>query len=160
MYEDKLDGRIANGYFDSEAAEMRAAQAAIMRELEAHQTANRSYIEEGVQLLELAHRCGRPVRESAASGETQTPELSYSRTALGKAANSPQNIDNRLMCWQLRSRRNSSGWERDRRKRPNMRYGSPQNLVSNGLSWAQVIENKRRIGGDERGTDDSHSTAA
>ena len=47
MYEDKLDGRIANGYFDSEAAEMRAAQAAIMRELEAHQTANRSYIEEG-----------------------------------------------------------------------------------------------------------------
>src|ERR1035438_10536864 len=38
--------------------------------------------------------CGRPVRESAASGETQTPELSYSRTALGKAANSPQNIDN------------------------------------------------------------------
>ncbi|HME06373.1 MAG TPA: hypothetical protein VKG25_04950, partial [Bryobacteraceae bacterium] len=33
-----------------------AAQAAIMRDLEAHQTANRSYIEEGVQLLELAHR--------------------------------------------------------------------------------------------------------
>ena len=35
---------------------MRAAQTAIMRDLEAHQTANRSYIEEGVQLLELAHR--------------------------------------------------------------------------------------------------------
>ena len=28
--------------------------------------------------------------------------------------------------------------------------GSPQNPVSNGLSWAQVIETNRRIGGDER----------
>ena len=56
MYEDKLDGRIANEFFDSKAAEMRAAQTAIIRDLAAHQTANRSYIEEGVQLLELAHR--------------------------------------------------------------------------------------------------------
>jgi hypothetical protein len=34
---------------------MRTEQARIMRDLEAHQAANRSYIEEGVQLLELAH---------------------------------------------------------------------------------------------------------
>ena len=54
MYMDKLDGRIGNEFFDAKAAETRAAQAAIMRDLEAHQTANRSYIEEGVQLLELA----------------------------------------------------------------------------------------------------------
>jgi DNA invertase Pin-like site-specific DNA recombinase len=56
MYEDKLDGRIANEFFDSKAAEIRAAQTTIIRDLGAHQTANRSYIEEGVQLLELAHR--------------------------------------------------------------------------------------------------------
>lgn len=55
MYEDKLDGRIGSAFFDAKAAEMRTAQAATMRDLEAHQTANRSYIEEGVQLLELAH---------------------------------------------------------------------------------------------------------
>jgi|SRR5271157_2124343 len=55
MYEDKLDGRIGNDFFDTKAAEMPAAQTAVMRDLEAHQTANRSYIEEGVQLLELAH---------------------------------------------------------------------------------------------------------
>ena len=55
MYEDKLDGRIGSDFFDAKAAEMRAAQTAIMRDLGAHQTANRSYIEEGVQLLELAH---------------------------------------------------------------------------------------------------------
>jgi hypothetical protein len=51
---DKLDGRIGNAFFDAKAAETRAAQAAIMRDLAAQQTANRSYIEEGVQLLELA----------------------------------------------------------------------------------------------------------
>jgi site-specific DNA recombinase len=45
MYEDKLDGRIGNDFFDAKAYEMRAAQAAIMRDLQAHQTANRSYIE-------------------------------------------------------------------------------------------------------------------
>ena len=55
MYMDKLDGRIGNEFFDAKAAETRAALAAITRDLEAHQTANRSYIEEGVQLLELAH---------------------------------------------------------------------------------------------------------
>jgi DNA invertase Pin-like site-specific DNA recombinase len=55
MYEDKLDGRIDNDYFDAKAAEMRDEQARIRRDVEAHQTANRSYIEEGVQLLELAH---------------------------------------------------------------------------------------------------------
>ena len=56
MYEDKLDGRIGNDYFDTKAAEMRAVQASIMRDIQAHQTANHNYIEEGVQLLELAHK--------------------------------------------------------------------------------------------------------
>ena len=56
MYMDKLDGRIGNEFFDTKAAETREAQAAIMRDLNAHQTANWSYIEEGIQLLELAHR--------------------------------------------------------------------------------------------------------
>jgi site-specific DNA recombinase len=55
MYEDKLDGRIGNDFFDARAEEMRAEQARIMRDTEAHQAANRNYIEEGVQLLELAH---------------------------------------------------------------------------------------------------------
>ena len=55
MYEDKLDGRAGKDYFDTKAAEMRAAQASIIRDIQAHQSANRNYIEEGVQLLELAH---------------------------------------------------------------------------------------------------------
>jgi hypothetical protein len=55
MYMDKLDGRIGNDFFDTKAAEMRTAQTAVMRDIQTHQNANRSYIEEGVQLLELAH---------------------------------------------------------------------------------------------------------
>jgi site-specific DNA recombinase len=55
MYCDKLDGRISNEFFDRKAAETRTAQAGIMRDIASHQTANRNYIEEGVQLLELAH---------------------------------------------------------------------------------------------------------
>jgi hypothetical protein len=47
---------IGNEFFDAKATEMRAAQTAVIRDLDAHQTANCSYIEEGVQLLELAHR--------------------------------------------------------------------------------------------------------
>ena len=56
MYEDKLAGRIGNEFFDAKAAEFRAEQARLMRDLEAHQQGNRNYIEESVQLLELAHR--------------------------------------------------------------------------------------------------------
>jgi site-specific DNA recombinase len=55
MYEDKLEGRIGAEYFDAKATEMRTAQAAVMRDIQTHQNANHSYIEEGVQLLELAH---------------------------------------------------------------------------------------------------------
>ena len=40
MYEDKLDGRIGNDFFDSKAAEMRAAEAGIMCDMESHQASN------------------------------------------------------------------------------------------------------------------------
>lgn len=59
MYLDKLDGRIDTNFFDRKAAEFRAEQCRLMRDIEAHRTANRSYIEEGVRLLELAQRAHR-----------------------------------------------------------------------------------------------------
>jgi site-specific DNA recombinase len=36
MYTDKLDGRIDNEFFDRKAAEFRAQQCALMRDIEAH----------------------------------------------------------------------------------------------------------------------------
>ncbi len=56
MYEDKLDGQIENDFYNRKAADYRSEQARIMREIEAHGTANQSYIEDGVRLLEIAQR--------------------------------------------------------------------------------------------------------
>lgn len=53
MYVDKLDGRINAAFFDQKAAEWRSGQDRIMRDVASHQTANRTYIDEGVHLLRL-----------------------------------------------------------------------------------------------------------
>ena len=59
MYMDKLDGRIDAEFFDRKAAEFRAGQCRLMRDIDAHQVANKTYIEEGIKLLELAHPAHR-----------------------------------------------------------------------------------------------------
>lgn len=56
MYLDKLDGRIDVAFFDSKSAEWRAEQDRLLRDVETHQNANQTYVEEGVQLLHLAQR--------------------------------------------------------------------------------------------------------
>ncbi len=56
MYLDKLDGRIETAFFDSKSAEWRAEQDRLLRDVQTHQGANQTYIEEGVQLLHLAQR--------------------------------------------------------------------------------------------------------
>jgi site-specific DNA recombinase len=56
MYVDKLDGRISAAFFDRKAAEWRAEQDRIQSALAGHQQANRSYLDSGVRLLELASR--------------------------------------------------------------------------------------------------------
>ena len=56
MYIDKLDGRIDAAFFDQKAAEWRADQDRILRDVANHQTANRTYIDEGVHLLRLVQR--------------------------------------------------------------------------------------------------------
>jgi hypothetical protein len=56
MYLDKLDGRIDTAFFDSKSAEWRAEQDRLLRDVATHQAANQTYIKEGVQLLQLAHR--------------------------------------------------------------------------------------------------------
>jgi len=54
MYVDKLDGRIDAAFFDRKSAEWRSEQDRCMRAIEEHQSANQSYLEEGIQILELA----------------------------------------------------------------------------------------------------------
>ena len=56
MYVDKLDGNISGAYFEEKSAEWRKEQADTRRKIEVHEQANQSYIEEGIQLLELADK--------------------------------------------------------------------------------------------------------
>ena len=54
MYVDKLDGRIDQARYERMAADWRTEQDQCLRSIEQHQTANRSYLDEGMKLLELA----------------------------------------------------------------------------------------------------------
>ncbi len=59
MYVDKLDGRVDDTFFDKMSAEWRAEQSRCLREIDRHQDADKSYMDEGVQILELARSAQR-----------------------------------------------------------------------------------------------------
>ena len=54
MYLDKLDGRVDGTFFDKMSAQWREEQNRCLREIESHEAAEQSYMDEGVQILELA----------------------------------------------------------------------------------------------------------
>jgi len=54
MYLDKLDGRVDSTFFDKMSAQWREEQNRCQREIERHESAEQSYMDEGVQILELA----------------------------------------------------------------------------------------------------------
>lgn len=54
MYLDKLDGRVNGAFFDLKSTEWREEQHRCLREIERHQSAEQSYMDEGIQILELA----------------------------------------------------------------------------------------------------------
>ena len=59
MYVDKLDGRIDTAFFEKMSSEWRAEQDRCRSEIERHQSADQSYLEEGVRLLELSRNAKR-----------------------------------------------------------------------------------------------------
>jgi site-specific DNA recombinase len=59
MYVDKLDGKVDGAFFERMSAEWRAEQDRCLREIERHQAADQSYLEEGVRVLELAQNAQR-----------------------------------------------------------------------------------------------------
>ena len=54
MYLDKLDGRVDGAFFDKMSAQWREEQNRCLREIAWHKSAEQSYMDEGVQILELA----------------------------------------------------------------------------------------------------------
>lgn len=59
MYIDKLDGKIGGDFYDRFAGEWREEQLRLQREIDRHESAEQSYMDEGVQLLELARNAQR-----------------------------------------------------------------------------------------------------
>jgi site-specific DNA recombinase len=54
VYVDKLDGRVDAAFFDKMSAESREEQNRCLREVECLQSAEKSYVDAGVRILELA----------------------------------------------------------------------------------------------------------
>jgi hypothetical protein len=54
LYEDRLDGRIEVQFYDRKARDLRAEQNVLRQSLEQHQNGNRTYMKEGLRLLELS----------------------------------------------------------------------------------------------------------
>ena len=54
MYIDKLDSMIGGEFYDKFASEWREEQLRLQREIDRHEAAEQSYMDEGVQILELA----------------------------------------------------------------------------------------------------------
>ena len=59
MYVDKLDGVVDTAFFETMSNQWREEQNRCQREIDRHQSADKSYMEEGVQLLELARDAQR-----------------------------------------------------------------------------------------------------
>ena len=59
MYIDKLDGRVDATFYERMSTSWREEQTRRLREIERHQAANKSYMDEGVRLLELARNARR-----------------------------------------------------------------------------------------------------
>ena len=54
MYVDKLDGKIGGDFFDKMAGEWREEQRRLQRDIDRHEEAEQSYMDEGIRILELA----------------------------------------------------------------------------------------------------------
>jgi site-specific DNA recombinase len=54
MYLDKLDGHVDGVFFDKMSAQWREEQNRCLREIARHESAEQSYMDEGIQILELA----------------------------------------------------------------------------------------------------------
>jgi site-specific DNA recombinase len=101
MYVDKLDGRIDAGFFDRMAAQWRDEQARCLQDIERHQNANQSYLDEGIHLLELAQSAGRLFERQESQEKRRLLNFVVSNCSW-KGANCPSSYTNPLISSQKR----------------------------------------------------------
>ena len=55
-YDDKLEGKITEEFWSKKSEQWREEQSRVLSKLKWHQSANRSYFDEGIKILELANK--------------------------------------------------------------------------------------------------------
>ena len=83
MYVDKLDGLIDTAFFEKMSNQWREEQNRCLREIERHQNADKSYMDEGVQLLDLARNAQRLFDEAGTSRKTPPSQFRTIELHLG-----------------------------------------------------------------------------
>ena len=83
MYVDKLDGRVTDDFFDQKSTEWRQEQAAVRQNLEQHEHANQSYLQEGVAILELANQAADLFAKQSASEKRRLLDFVLSNSTWG-----------------------------------------------------------------------------
>ena len=83
MYVDKLDGRVSDEFFDQKSTEWRQEQATVRQNLEQHEQANHSYLQEGVAILELANRAAELFEKQSGSEKRRLLDFVLSNSTWG-----------------------------------------------------------------------------
>lgn len=59
MYVDKLDGKVSQDFYDQKSMDWLGEQEEILKKIDLHRTASRSYIQEGIRILELSQKAAQ-----------------------------------------------------------------------------------------------------
>lgn len=79
MYLDKLDGLIDAEFFERKSQEWREQQGRAQRAIQAHQSADQGYLEQGAKLLELAQQAGSLFRKQEPREQRQLLNFLFSK---------------------------------------------------------------------------------
>ena len=74
MYEDTLDGRINQEFFDRKAKEWKIEQEKSLNSIHAHQTENGNSLDGGIKLLELASTAPKNLLEKSPPEKNRRPK--------------------------------------------------------------------------------------
>jgi len=89
MYTDKLNGKITYDLYERKSEAWRREQIDILREMEAYQNTNRTYYEEGVQILELAQRAVKLYEKQTIEEKRRLLNFVYSNSTFSQGRLSP-----------------------------------------------------------------------
>ena len=107
MYFDKRDGIIDTAFFEKMSNQWRAEQNRCLREIEQHQNADKSFMDEGVKLLDLGSQRQTAVRETGTWRKRRLLDSDY-RAAPGRTAKWLPPSANPLTCLRKQLQRSAA----------------------------------------------------